>query len=140
MTSRTAPRFLTRQDTTQLVEELARVTQDPGPTILSGNVDRAVLAAMEAARIHPALVHAFRLTGMLVSEESQDLWSRAELDRWTDAVAAYRADTPPIDAVPASGRIVAVLVNSADAAPAAPEALDRRGRASTSSPDGGGEQ
>jgi hypothetical protein len=106
------PRFLTRHDTTMLLEALAQaVTEADGQATASG-VSGALVAAMEAAGIHPALVHAFRVTGMLVSEDNQDLWTRAELDRWSAAVAAYRPGVRVDEPAPASGRAAAFLASS----------------------------
>jgi hypothetical protein len=106
------PRYLTPKDTTALLEELSRVVQEPDRVPPPGGVAGALVAAMEAAAIHPALVHAVRVTGMLVSEDNQDLWSRAELDGWARAVAAYRPGAAVGEPAPPSGRVAAFLVNS----------------------------
>jgi len=106
------PRILTRHDTTVLLDALAQVVAEAdGPSTASG-VSGALAAAMDAAGIHPALVHAFRVTGMLVSEDSQDLWTRAELDRWTAAVAGYRPGARVDEPAPPSGRVAAFLASS----------------------------
>jgi hypothetical protein len=109
------PRFLSLQDTMHLIGELSKVAQDRPRDAFASTVEREVLAAMESAHIHPALIHAFRRTGILVSDENQDLWTRAELDRWTEAVAGYRPDEPAGEAVPASARLVTMFAVPADA-------------------------
>jgi hypothetical protein len=45
---------------------------------------------MEAVGIDPAVIHAYRCTGVLVSEGNEDLWSAGDLERWEAAVRGYR--------------------------------------------------
>lgn len=114
------PRFLTRRDTAALLEELARIVPDgdgdDAPAVATAGVAGALVGAMERAGIHPALVYAFRVTGMLVSDDNQDLWTRAELDLWSGALARYRPGVPVDDLVPPSGRVAAFLASSSSTA------------------------
>ncbi len=88
MKSQARPRALTRAQTMALLERLSQVVGDEGGEP-KGAVADALVAAMESVGIHPALVHAFRQTGMVVSEDNLDLWTPAELERWSSAVGEY---------------------------------------------------
>jgi hypothetical protein len=117
MKTAATPRFLTHRDTAALLDELARVVQDDDAPLAAGaGVTGALVAAMERAGIHPVLVYAFRVTGMLVSEDNQDLWTRAELELWSGALARYRPGVPVDEVVPPSGRVAAFLASSSSTA------------------------
>jgi integrase len=51
-----------------------------------------VAHAMEAAGADPAWIHAFRKTGLLVTEKNERLIPTADLEEWDSAVAEYRTD------------------------------------------------
>jgi hypothetical protein len=46
---------------------------------------------MEEVGIDPAVIHAYRCTGVLVSEGNEDLWSVRDLERWQAAVRESQA-------------------------------------------------
>lgn len=50
-----------------------------------------VVRAMEQAGIHPRLIHAYRRTGLLVSEETIDRLAARDLAEWTAALEEYDA-------------------------------------------------
>ena len=90
-----------------LKEQRARFRQkfgrDPGPGDLvffdpdaeeprpidTDKVETEMLSAMEAAEIDPALIHAYRRTGMLVTEANRDQWSQEDLAEWYAALDEY---------------------------------------------------
>ena len=47
--------------------------------------------AMVKAGIEPAKIYAFRKTGMLLSEDNLDKWTRSDLKKWADAVEEFDA-------------------------------------------------
>lgn len=49
-----------------------------------------IAQAMEHAGVDPALIHAFRKTGFMPTEETLDLFSEGEIEEWHDAVTEYR--------------------------------------------------
>jgi hypothetical protein len=51
----------------------------------------APVSAMEEVGIDPAVIHAYRCTGVLVSEGNEDLWSVRDLERWQAAVRESQA-------------------------------------------------
>jgi hypothetical protein len=91
------PRFLTKAETAALLDELSRAVDGTDVDAAAGaGVTEALVAAMEAVGIHPAFVHAFRQTGMLVSEDNQDLWTPAELQRWEAALEDHGRPAPSL--------------------------------------------
>jgi len=52
-------------------------------------VRAATVEAMRAAGIRPALVYAYKRTGLIVTRENRPLISAADLDEWEDAIAEY---------------------------------------------------
>ena len=93
------PRFLSGRDIAALLEALARDLDHPPPPG-SVPVVTAIAETMRHVGIHPCLIRGFELTGMLVTEENHDLWTREELERWHAAVAgtsngAAAAPRPP---------------------------------------------
>jgi integrase len=61
---------------------------EPRPLEAEG-VAAEVVKAMEEAGIHPRLVHAFRRTGLLVTEENIDRLGPRELAEWKAALEEY---------------------------------------------------
>jgi hypothetical protein len=55
-----------------------------------------MLKAAEDSGVDPAPIHAWREVGYLVTEENQHLFSAAEVQAYTDAVARYRSDADDI--------------------------------------------
>ena len=51
--------------------------------------DAVMVAAMEAAGVTASLVHAYRRTGLLISEHNVGSCSRADLRRWQAALEEY---------------------------------------------------
>ena len=49
-----------------------------------------VAAAMKAAGVAPDLIHAFVRTGMIVTEDNLDVWSKEDLAEWDAAIEEYR--------------------------------------------------
>jgi hypothetical protein len=98
------PRFLSRRDVTTLLDELSRVVEQAESPADSASVTAALLAAMEKVGIHPALVHGFRVTGFLVSEDNQDVWTREELAQWQAAVESHDRLCRAAAAAAVSGR------------------------------------
>ena len=49
----------------------------------------AVLAAMGKVGIDPAVMYAFKKTGMIVTSHNQQFLSKEELAEWTDAIDEY---------------------------------------------------
>jgi hypothetical protein len=45
---------------------------------------------MAAVNLHPAYIHAFKVTGRLVTEENVHLLTPEEIQEWTDAVNQYQ--------------------------------------------------
>lgn len=45
---------------------------------------------MKAAGIDPALIYAYKKTGMIPTEDNLNLWSKAEMDMWEAAIDEYR--------------------------------------------------
>jgi hypothetical protein len=48
-----------------------------------------IVRAMEAAGVHPRLIHAYRRTGLLVSEDNVDRLGPRELAEWRAALEEY---------------------------------------------------
>jgi hypothetical protein len=48
-----------------------------------------VVDAMKAAGIDPAKIHAYRRTGMLLTNENLGQWSAEDLDEWQAALEEY---------------------------------------------------
>lgn len=57
--------------------------------------DAAIIAAMEAAGVGAAIIHAYRRTGMLVTEHNVTHCSREELRRWQAALEEYGEPSLP---------------------------------------------
>ncbi len=55
--------------------------------------DAAIVAAMEAAGVGAGLIHAYRRTGMLVTEHNVKSCSRSDLRRWQAALEEYEEPT-----------------------------------------------
>ena len=66
---------------------------DPSATTPVGvdpdEVEREIVAAMEAAGIAPRLIHAYRRTGRMVSDETWASLTPAERKEWLDALDEY---------------------------------------------------
>ena len=58
-------------------------------------LENHVAGIMRKARIDPAFIHAFRVTGLLVSVHNEHLIDPEDLDAWTEAVEDYRARHAP---------------------------------------------
>jgi hypothetical protein len=58
-------------------------------------VEHQIVQAMKRAGIHPALIHAFEQTGLLVTEDNQHLIPDTDLRAWQAAVDAYNARHRP---------------------------------------------
>ena len=61
-----------------IVYERAPITEE--------EFDRVMLKAMHEANIHRALIHAYKKTGRILSEQASKTLSKAELQEWNDAV------------------------------------------------------
>jgi len=96
------PRHLSRSHTAALLDEMSRAAMRGQLGASPQTVTEILLDAMDEVGIHPALVYAFQVTGMLVSDENLDLWSRGDLARWDAAIADWSPGrvvdepTPPI--------------------------------------------
>ncbi len=62
---------------------------DASGPIDQARFDAAIIAAMEEAGIGPALIHAYRRTGRLVTEQNARACSRDELRQWQAALEEY---------------------------------------------------
>ena len=76
-----------------------RFGRDPGPTDRiffeapnQSQVIEKISLAMEAAKIDPAHVYAFKKTGLIVVSENMDFLTGPDLMVWTTAVDEYRGD------------------------------------------------
>jgi hypothetical protein len=74
---------------------------DPGPDDLVcfdapplEQVEHKLVEAMRRAGLDPAFVHAFEKTGLLVTEDNQQLIPEKDLQTWFSAVAKYRTQNP----------------------------------------------
>ena len=105
-TAREVP--LSAEAATLLEEQQQKFRQhfgrEPGPDDLLffdapplEHVEHQIVQAMKAAGLHPALIHAFEKTGLLVSEDNQHLIAEKDLQEWHAAVAEYheRQEPPP---------------------------------------------
>jgi len=95
----------------ELLEEqreafIAEHRREPGPDDLlfpdlphSEHLEHMLVEDMKKAGIDPAIIHAFEETGMLVSEENEDIITDNDMDEWIDAISEYdlehRAQEPP---------------------------------------------
>ena len=65
------------------------------------HAEHFMVQAMRQAGLHPAMIHAFEKTGLLVTEENQHLLSEKDLAEWEAAIDEYEArpgnDAPPED-------------------------------------------
>jgi hypothetical protein len=61
----------------------------PQPMTLD-DIEREVLEFMAAVNLDPAFVHAYKVTGRLVTEENVHLLTPEEIQEWTDAVNQYQ--------------------------------------------------
>ena len=57
--------------------------------------DAVIIAAMEATGVGAAIIHAYRRTGMLVSEHNVAYCSKDELRRWQAALEEYEEPSLP---------------------------------------------
>jgi hypothetical protein len=55
------------------------------------HLEHEIVQAMQKAGLDPALVYAFEKTGLIVTEDNQNLISDADLAEWEAAVMEYRA-------------------------------------------------
>lgn len=61
------------------------------PEFLSMSViESATVEFLKAMKVDPAFVHAYILTGLLVTEDNVHLFTQDEIEDWTDAVIEYR--------------------------------------------------
>lgn len=58
-------------------------------------IDKAVVKAMRAAKIHPELIHAYKRTGRILSKQGSKLLSPEELQEWKDAINEWRMKYDP---------------------------------------------
>lgn len=71
---------------------------EPRP-ISEDAIEEAIVAWMRLVNIDPAFIHAFQVTGRLVTQENMHLLTEEELHEWEDVVAAYRFfHNPPTQA------------------------------------------
>lgn len=63
-------------------------SDEPRP-IREADFTEASVEAMRLAAIDPALIYAFKKTGMLVTEENLDKWSQEDLDEWNAALHEF---------------------------------------------------
>jgi hypothetical protein len=65
------------------------------------HAEHFMVQAMEQAGLHPAFVYAFEKTGLIVTEENQNLLSEKDLAEWEAAIQEYEArqdeEKPPVD-------------------------------------------
>jgi hypothetical protein len=61
----------------------------PQPMALD-EIEREVLEFLAAVNLDPAFIHAYKVTGRLVSEENLHLFTEEEIQEWGDAVAEYQ--------------------------------------------------
>lgn len=54
------------------------------------HVEHEMVEAMKAAGLDPAFVYAFEKTGLLVTEQNQNLISEQDLQKWQDAIDEYQ--------------------------------------------------
>jgi hypothetical protein len=64
--------------------------------MLPDDIQQAIVECLTHAKVDPAFVHAFQVTGRLVTEENLHLLTEAEIQEWTDAVQAYRSLHTPL--------------------------------------------
>jgi hypothetical protein len=57
-------------------------------------VQAQTVEVMERADIHPALIHAYKKTGRIVSEENRRYLTKADLREWQDAIDEWYAAHP----------------------------------------------
>jgi hypothetical protein len=60
----------------------------PQPMALD-EIEREVLEFMAAVNLDPAFIHAYKVTGRLVTEDNLHLLTEEEIQEWGDAVADY---------------------------------------------------
>ncbi len=60
----------------------------PAP-LMPEKMEEETVRAMETAGIAPQLIHAYRRTGRLVTEQNQHLLSAEAIDEWNEAVEEY---------------------------------------------------
>lgn len=116
----------------QMSVELGRDPQ-PDDALFPNHLEHTehqMVEAMKAAGVDPALIYAFEETGLIVSEENQDIISGKDFAEWESAVGRYRsrhgqsAFEYPIGTVAIYGpddklttKIVASVIRSADSEP-----------------------
>jgi hypothetical protein len=61
----------------------------PQPMALA-EIEREVLEFLTAVNLDPAYIHAYKVTGRLVTEENLHLLTQEEIQEWTDAVTSYQ--------------------------------------------------
>ena len=55
------------------------------------HAEHFMVQAMKQAGLHPAIVYAFEKTGLLVTEENQNLLSKKDIAEWEAAIWEYEA-------------------------------------------------
>ena len=71
------------------------VEADTSGPIDQDRFDAVIIAAMEAAGVGAAIIHAYRRTGMLVTEHNVTSRSEDDLRRWRAAVEEYEEPSLP---------------------------------------------
>jgi hypothetical protein len=61
----------------------------PQPMALA-DIEREVLEFLAAVNLDPAFIHAYKVTGRLVSEDNLHLFTEEEIQEWGDAVTEYQ--------------------------------------------------
>jgi hypothetical protein len=61
---------------------------EPRPMALD-QIQTIMIAALENADIPPAIIHAYKKTGFLVTENNQHRLTKAELREWQEAIDEY---------------------------------------------------
>ena len=61
------------------------------------HVEHEMVQAMQKIGVDPALIYAFEKTGLIVSEDNQNLLSDADLAEWEAAVEEYRTKHGIVD-------------------------------------------
>lgn len=62
---------------------------DPMDPIDQPRFDAALISAMAAVGVDSAIIHAYRQTGRLLTEQNVGQWSRQDRDRWQAMVEEY---------------------------------------------------
>lgn len=87
--SESMPARVSRLTHDEAVAVLAALTRPAPDDREETSPPPALVAAMEMVGIDAGLIHAYRQTGVLISEGNDDLWSPEERRRWEAAVESY---------------------------------------------------